>query len=242
MDKIEILMALGENNRERSKVDPKKQLGPIYREIRDLKSAILAAEKQLSHMAREYQEKKEELDQLLLDVPKWTADIAKAKERMIRQRGLSLKDMLEIQQEVAKAEENQLLGEAKAIDLQNKLTAYTKEKSIAQARIKELKAQFNQRATIYNQEKAKADLQMASFAAKEEELMEGLDPETAALYQDAIRSNPDNPVVILEKDICGGCRIGLSKHMVKLVNHGDKLICCENCMRILLPSHKGAKE
>lgn len=242
MDRIEILMALNENNREKSKVDPKKQLGPIYREIRDLKSAILAAEKQLNHMAREYQERKEELDQLLLDVPQWTNDIAKAKERMIRQRGLTLKDMLEIQQEVAKAEENQLLGEAKTIDLQNKLAAYAKEKKITQARIKELKTQFNQRAAIYNQEKAKADLQMASFAAKEEALLEELDPETVALYRDALQSNPDNPVVLLEKDICGGCRIGLSKHMVKLVNQGDKLICCENCMRILLPAHKGVKE
>jgi predicted nucleic acid-binding Zn-ribbon protein len=242
MDKVEILTALNENNRERNKANLKKHLESIYREVRDLKAAVLAGEKQLKQMSQEYQAKTEELEQIQFNMPKWAEDIAQAKERMIRQRGLTLKGMLEIQQEVARAEENQLLGEARALDLQNKLEAYAEERSGLQARIKELKAQFNKRAAMYNQEKARADLRLASYTSKEDALLAELDPESAAMYREALQSNPENPVVALEQDICGGCRIGLSKHIAKLVRQGDKLLRCENCMRILLPAYKEARE
>lgn len=234
-DRTQILLALSENNDERNRVDPKRQLAALYREIKDFRNAIAATEKKLEILDREYQDRQSELDELILNGPIWEAEIIEAKDKMVRQRGLTLKDMLEIQQEVVRLEESMYYGEAKANDLRGLLIQYEKNRERLISRSKELKANYNQHAEIYNQEKAKTDVLMADFASKENQLLDGLSPEERAIYREALRSNQDNPVVMLEGEICGGCRIVLSKQLLKQVNQGTQLIFCENCLRIILP-------
>ena len=233
---IQALFSLSENNYERNKVDPKQQLGVLYREIRDMLRAITAMENKLEQLTEINQGQQEEWEQLLRDKPKWAADIEDAKERIIRQRGLTLKDMLRIQQEVVKLEDKIHNADVRASELQGDKDQFEQDRVHIVTRIKKLKAQYNQHAEIYNQEKAKADLVMGGFASREGELLRELSPEEQASYREALRSNPENPVVLLDGDVCSGCRIGLSKQLVKYVNQGDRLIICENCMRILLPA------
>jgi predicted nucleic acid-binding Zn-ribbon protein len=216
-------------------VDPKKQLSALYREIKEIRSAIEAAESRLAMMEMENQERQEELDQLVKDGPRWAMDITRAKDRMVRQRGLTLKDMLEIQQEVVRLEENVYYGEARVIDLREKRSEYEKARKQLLSQVRELKTQYNQQAGVYNVEKGKADLLMSDFAQKENALLEGIAPEAGKGYREALRSNPANPVVRLEGDICGGCRIGLSKRQIKQINQREHLTFCENCLRIILP-------
>ena len=238
MEVIHTLLALSENNDKRNQVDPRKQLSALYREIKEVQSAIAAAEKKLDFMNKENQERQDELDQLIQNEPKWTAEIAQAKDRMVRQRGLLLKDMLEIQQEVVRLEESVYYGEAKIVDLREKRVQYEKTHKQLTAKIRELKTQYNQQAEVYNKEKGQADLLMSNFAQKEDALLESITPEARKKYREALRSNPHNPVVKLEGEICGGCRIGLSKQQTKQINQGDRLVVCENCLRIILPPYE----
>ena len=235
MDMIRVLLALSENNSERNRVDPRKQLIALYREIKELRNMINAAEKKLELMEAEELERQEELERLIQDKPKWVADIERAKDRMVRQRGLTLKDMLEIQQEVVRLEESVYYGESKIIDLRGKKTQYEKDSRKITAKIRELKTDYNDRADIYNQEKKKSDELLGEFAVKEDALLKGIKPAAAAAYREALRMNPESPVVVLDQEICGGCRIGLSKQLLKKVNQGENLIFCENCLRIILP-------
>ncbi|MDR0468837.1 MAG: C4-type zinc ribbon domain-containing protein [Peptococcaceae bacterium] len=237
MEIIRILLALSENNDERNQVDPRKQLSALYREIKEVQSLIIAAEKKLDFMNRENQERQDELDLLVQNGPKWTLEITRAKDRMVRQRGLTLKDMLEIQQEVVRLEENVYYGEARIVDLRDKRTQHEKASKQLISKIRELKTQYNQQAEVYNQEKGKADLLMSLYAEKENTLLEGVPPEAGKVYREALRTNPLNPVVNLEGEICGGCRIGLSKQQIKQINQKERLIFCENCLRIILPPY-----
>ena len=235
MGATEVLLSLNEICKTRNSVNPQKQLAPLYKEIFSLKSAIQAGEERMGQETREHQERRHELERLLLDVPKWEKEIGLAKEKMIRQRGLGLKDMLAIQQEVAKTEEKQLLGESRVIELQEKIKGFEEEQRINRDRINEMKDQYNKLAVKYNDEKAKADLRMAALDSQEEGLLEELSPEFASVYQDALKSCPDSPAVMLQKGICGGCHIAISRQMVKLVNLQERPVRCENCFRILLP-------
>ena len=235
IDMIQALLDLSENNDERNRIDPRKPLAILYREIKDLRSLISAAEKKLASLDAENQEREAELDQLILNKPKWVADIARAKDRMVRQRGLTLKDMLEIQQEVVRLEESVYYGESKIVDLRGKNVQYKKDRSRLTSKIRELKTDYNGRAEVYNREKAKADQLLGDFAAREDELLERIDPKARAAYREALRMNPDNPVVVLCREICNGCHIGLSKQLLKKINQGDQVIFCENCLRIILP-------
>ena len=234
-DMIQVLLDLNENNQERNRVDPRKQLAVLYREVKELRNTLSTTEKKLAYMDAEDQERKTELDKLITSKPGWASDIHKAKDRMVRQQGLTLKDMLEIQQEVVRLEEEIYYGEARIVDLRGKTTLYRKNRDRLVNRIKELKADYNQHAEIYNQEKQKSDELMGSFSTKEDAMLEHIPPEARSVYRAALKANPDSPVAMLDGEICNGCRIGLSKQILKKVNQGEQLVFCENCMRIIVP-------
>jgi len=235
MDIIQVLLALSDINDERNRVDPRKPLAVFYREIRELKNAIDAAEKKIDYLRGEDQDAQSEMDQLIIDGPRWVDEIAKAKDRMIRQRELTLKEMLVIQQEVVRLEDSMYYGEARVAELRDMKARYDMNRRQLSAKRKEMKTLYNERAEVYNREKAEADRVIAAFARQEDDLLEGLKPEERSIYREALRMNPENPVAMVDGDICNGCRIVLSKQLVKNVNHGNNVIFCENCLRILLP-------
>ncbi|MDR1192907.1 MAG: hypothetical protein LBK98_01870 [Peptococcaceae bacterium] len=230
------LLALGAISEEKNRIDPKKQLAPIYQEIKTLRGLILAGEKQVSDLRLRQEERQRELAAILEKAPALKENIIRAKEKMARQRGMSLKDMLEIQQEVARAEEKQLRDEARMADIRRANEAYPAEREQLLARIKELKENYNGLAGQYNQEKAQADLRVAALISREEGMLEELTPAVATMYREALGHCPENPVAILEKGICGGCRIGLSKQLIKHVCQDGQPARCENCLRLLLPA------
>lgn len=236
MDTIRVLLLLSENNDDRVKVDPRIQLASLYREVREMLNTIAAMEKRLEQLEQLDKDLKNELGQLTRNMPDWAAEIELSKERIIRQRGLTLKDMLSIQQEVVKLESDIQAAEGRILELQERGALLSGNRKQILSRLQAIKSKYNQHAEVFNEEKAKADLVMEEIASKEEKLLEELNAEDRMTYKEALRLNPDNPVVILDGDICMGCRIGLSKQIVKQVNQVSKIIHCENCMRIILPA------
>jgi len=235
MELYEILLALNDNNLERNSVDPRGQLFEQYRELRALRSAVLSLEGQIRQEALEEQARKEELEQLVLQAEKWDLAIKQAKGKVNRQKGLTLKDMMMIQQEVVRLEDRKQAGEWRVTDLQNQQALYESERRPSLTRLKEMKARYNRIAETYNQDKAESDALIGSYASKEDELLKELKPVAQAMYRQALKSNPENPIALLEGEICGGCRIGLSIYLVKQIRQGNQVIACENCSRILLP-------
>jgi len=232
---IQVLLSLRENNQERVKIDPRIQLAALYREIREMLNDVDSMEKKLEQLSRNRQDLRSEQDQLVESKPVWMAEIESAKEKIIRQRGYTLKDMLGIQQEVVRLEEAMRAADARIEELHETEARILKARRQIQSKLTGLKGVYNQHAEVYNQEKAKADVLMDEYALREDSLLEELDPAGRSVYREALRLNPENPVVLMDGDICGGCKIGLSRQQVKYVNQGGKLVSCENCLRIILP-------
>ena len=236
MEIRQVLLKLSENNDERNEADPSMQVAELYRESLDILATVTSLEKKLARLEKTKQEAQQELEQLILDRPRWVKEIESAKEGMIRQRDLSLKDKLGIQQEVVRLEENLHLSGPRLTELRDKQARCEKAQKNTLANLRETREQYNRHAEVYNREKAEADRILAGFAEKENALLKELKPASRTIYKEALRANPDSPVAMMEGEVCGGCRIGLSKQQIKFILLGDRLVFCENCLRILIPA------
>lgn len=232
------LLELSRLSEEKSKIDPKEQLTPLYKEIKGIQAAIAEGKRQMELKSRLIESRKEEQAALLATVPELEREVAEAREKLKGARGLSLKEMLAIRQSAARSEEELSRAESQRNEIRRLEAEYSAEKRETLERLKGLKACYNEKAEEYNRTKEQLDLQMASLLSKEEGLLEGLDDESLAIYKEAVRRCPANPVAVMEKGVCMGCRIGLSKEMVKRVELGKGLVRCDNCMRILLPKRE----
>ena len=236
------LLKLSRLSEEKSRIHPKEQLMPLYQEIKTIQTAIQEGKRQLAGKAQALEAKRKEQASLLKAAPELEREVAEAREKLKSARGLSLKDMLEIRQSVAQSEEELLRWENQRSELRQLEEEFRAAKKEIQERLWGLKQAYNEKAREYNEKKEKLDLQMAALCSREEGLLEELDPAALAIYREAARRCPADPVAIMDKGVCLGCHIGLSKEMIKQVELGKQLVRCDNCMRILLSKEEAAKE
>lgn len=234
MSIVSTLFKLSRLSEEKAKIDPKEQLMPLYREIKDIRAAIVEGKRQMEAGARLIESKRADLAALLAVVPQLEKEVAAARDKMKNARGMSLKDMLAIRQSVAHSEEELLRAENQKEEIRRLEEKLAAEKLEMGKKIRGLKSYYNEKAAEYNQKKERLELQMAALSSQEEGLLEELDPDSLRIYQKAVARFPASPVAVMEKGVCRGCRIGLSKERVKQVESGKGLVLCENCMRILL--------
>ena len=234
MEIMQVLLSLVDNNVERVKINPKTQLAPLYREILGLRQGLQAMECRLAELEKRNRDGTEETERLIQAKTAWGEEIEKLKDQLVRSRDLTLKEMLSVQQQVVQFEDSIHLADERIVELrmerkqdeqtQTELTALRKSQTV----------KYNQRAEIYNREKANADILMQEYGEKEDSLLAQLPPGDRMVYREALRSNPESPVASLDGDSCGGCRIGLSTQIVRTALRGEKLVYCENCMRVLV--------
>jgi len=169
--------------------------------------------------------------------PKTVLTIEKGKDRLALAKGMSLKEMLAIQQVVAKAEENILLGESRILQLLEEKQLLLAEYQTAKEGLAELKRQYNEKVKVYNKEKERIGLQFAALLSQEETLKLDLDAQALTLYNEAAKVVPLNPVSILHNGFCSGCRVGVSTQKARLVARNEVLQRCDQCGRLLLPQN-----
>jgi len=235
MDLIQIMISLSENNDARIKIDPRIQLAALYREIREMRNAVSDMENKLEQATGARERCREEIRRIIDSKPIWAKEIESAKESLVYKRGLTLKEMLAIQQSVARAENDISQADSLIANLRLESERHERDRKRILVTLQELKAQYNQHAFIYNQEKSEADALMAGYNERENELLARLSPRDRVVYQEALRLNPESPIVFLDGEVCLGCKIGLPKQMVKYVNQLTGLVCCENCLRVVIP-------
>lgn len=236
MENVEALLELNRIHVEKFKMDPKEKLRPILRELKNIKMAVDNGGQQQEQLRQRIEAAEKEAEEIKDNLPKLIATITKGKERMAVVKGMTLKEMLSVQQAVAKAEENVQQGKEKIDLLQFDRVQYLSELHQADAAIAELKLQYNEKVKIYQKEKEKIELQYAALLSQEETLKEGLDPKILHVFNEAAKVVPASPVAILRNGYCSGCRVGVSCHKARLVAQGEVLQRCDNCNRLLLPA------
>jgi len=235
LENVEALLELNRIYVEKFKMDPKEKLRPILREMKNIKTAVENGCLQQEQLLQRIEAAEKEAEEIKNNLPKLMATITKGKERMAVVKGMTLKEMLSIQQAVANAEESVRQGEEKIDLLQYDRLQYLSELHQANAAIAELKLQYNEKVKVYQKEKEKLELQYASLLSQEETLKDGLDTKILHVFNEAAKVVPASPVAILRNGYCSGCRVGVSCHKAHLVAHGEVLQRCDNCNRLLLP-------
>lgn len=238
-EKTMALMELSNFSLEKDRVNPNRQLKPILIELRSIETAVNNGIKQEQELDEKIKEKKNEILEIENAHPKLEELREKAKERLALVKGMSLKEMISIQQVLAKAEENLGLNETKTLELGEEIEKITEEIERIKDSVNELKRQYNNKVAIYNKSKRDLDLALAALESREETLRQELEPEMLALFDETARLVPLKPVAFLRNDICTGCCVGVSSQTRRLVANSDTLQCCENCKRILLPMAEG---
>jgi len=75
---------------------------------------------------------------------------------------------------------------------------------------------------------------MRSLVVKRAALAQALAPQEVSLYARLRATRGGAAVAVVERAVCGGCRVSLPTHMVQRARLGREMVFCPSCGRILL--------
>ena len=99
-------------------------------------------------------------------------------------------------------------------------------------KMRQAKAEYDKLYKDYQVEAKSIEDDLAEKKSVVEKAAEGIPADIMAEYN-RIKANREDPVAILNGNICGGCNLQLPIGISSLIRNSDKLVRCENCGRIL---------
>lgn len=187
------------------------------------------------------------------------ADIADKNDRMeaIEAEAKRLSDLVTAQVESYKNNpptqveeiEKQLVGVQKLLDslthYEQELARMRDDAEVLDARQKEIRTRAAKSKAEYDELKQQYDIEfkrdseelerLRKVAAKE---MEGIDKSLTERYA-AIKQHSSPPMALMAGDQCGGCHMSQPNVVLREIKAGEKLVCCDNCGRILYVPAEG---
>jgi len=225
---------------EKEALDPRNHLQPIFKEIKNIKTAIENGRSLAARLDEENEDSLKAIEKIKQEKPKLEEKILKYKEKLAKIRNSRLTEMIEIQQAIKALNEKIAEGSVQINELQDNIRKNEERKREIRDAVLGLKKQYNDKVILYNKTKAELDLKIAALTAKEEELKEELSPDVLNILDNTVETVKSKPIALLKDDICTGCCLAVSNHTARLVKRMEKLQCCDNCKRILLPQSVAA--
>ncbi len=94
------------------------------------------------------------------------------------------------------------------------------------------KAEYDQVKEIYDEEFKRDSASLAQLRANADKHTAGIDKELLEKYK-AIKQHSAPPMAMLSGDQCSGCYMSQPNVVLREVKAGEKIVCCDNCGRIL---------
>ena len=179
---------------------------------------------------KEYEKKKEAVRQLKLDL-----DEAQKK----REDGEKGMDSITTHREYEALEKQ--INEAQKVEDEKRHELQKEEKNLAELNdtlksdeelVASTEKDVNEQRENLDKEIAVCNEQMNALNAKENEVAEGIDSETIIKFRRIIRRNKKG-IVAIKGNVCDGCHMVLPAQFANEVRHGDKILFCPYCSRIL---------
>jgi hypothetical protein len=123
--------------------------------------------------------------------------------------------------------ENRIL---ELMGLAEELEAEIKEK---EQNLGEKTDQFAELKISREQEMEKLAAALAELPQQREMLLQEIPGDLVQRYQSARGRMGSRPLARVDKQVCSGCRVGISATVMREIKKGDRLIQCESCGRIL---------
>lgn len=204
-----------------------KQLKEKMKEIEDTQKRTEEIKTELSKIEKSSQEQEEQVNHL-------DDQMKSGKERLYHAKGDSLKELMSLQQSVAKMEEDIKKEEAIYWETVSKAENLRLDYKKYKESLKTMKENYNEGVREYKRNKDKVEIELAEVLLKQEDIREKLKPETLKLFEKILKKYPLNPVAIMKKGSCTGCHMSIPSVLEMEVKHGKKLCLCDNCQRILI--------
>lgn len=209
--------------------------GELPLEVQDLEDDIQGLETRVNKLQQEVEDINEEInDRKNAQKDSQTAIIAyKEKQNNVRNNREfeSLSKEIEFQELEIQLHDKKLKEAAYRIEKKNELLEETKEK------IERYKEQFEIKKGELDKIIAETQKDEEKLLKESEKAKKKIDEHLLAAYE-RLRSNARNglAVVPIDRDACGGCFNRIPPQRQLDIMQGKKIIVCEHCGRILIPS------
>ena len=204
----------------------------------DIQSLNIFREQYIEHN-KEYEEKKDVVRQLKLDLDE-------AQKR--REDGEKGMDSITTHREYEALEKQ--INEAQKVEDEKRHELQKEEKNLAELNdtlkseedlISSTEKDVNDARENLDKEIAICNDQLNGLSVKENDVARGIDSETIIKFRRIIRRNKKG-IVAVKGNVCDGCHMVLPAQFANEVRHGDKILFCPYCSRILFYEETGGEE
>ena len=137
-----------------------------------------------------------------------------------------LKEIARVEQEVDEVETHEL----ELMERLDKLQPALKQE---QGLLKEVTAKTEAEKVDLQKRAGVIEAELAQLQAERQKLVQEVDVDALSRYNRLMRSKNDFAIVPIRNGNCGGCHLHIPPQLVHNAKHGDELISCDYCGRIL---------
>ncbi len=209
----------------------------IEAKVEELPKTLDGSTESLDRLKREYIEKNKLYEEKKDIVARLRVELDEAQRK--REEGEKGMDAISTHREYEILEKQ--ISEAQALEDSKRKELQREEKSMAELNdllkseedlIASTEKDVNEARENLDKEIAACNEKLEALKAKEAEMSEGIDSETIMKFQRIIKRNRKGIVAVKGK-VCDGCHMILPAQFANEVHHGEKILFCPYCSRIL---------
>lgn len=209
----------------------------IEAKVEELPKSLGGSTESLERFKKEYIEKNKLYEEKKAEVARLKEELEEAQKK--REEGEKGMDAITTHREYEILDKQ--ISEAQALEDAKRKELQKEEKNLAELDdllkseeelIKATEQDVNESKSSLDKELAEYNKKLAELEKKEAVEAEGIDSETIIKFQRIIRRNRKG-IVAVKGNVCDGCHMVLPAQFANEVHHGEKILFCPYCSRIL---------
>ncbi|MDX9872362.1 MAG: C4-type zinc ribbon domain-containing protein [Clostridia bacterium] len=212
----------------------KVELKPLLDALKKMLDRIKNMEAQILLLQEEAEREEKEAALVSEHISTVNAKIEEVKEKLYSSKGGQLKELLGLQQSIHRMEEETEKADAQYWDKMKKAEELKQQRSQIRDELREMKKAYNEELKVYKEKSLFLEQKQAEVSQQLAAVKKKLTPEMLSLYTETEKRIPNNPIAVLQGEICSGCRISVSSSLMLRIKEGKKLYKCESCGRIII--------
>lgn len=234
MTQEKLLLEMQALSQEEQALRRKVELKPLFDALKKMLDEIRKTEAETVLLQESAEKEEQEAAAISEHISGLNTKIDEVKEKLYSSKGGQLKELLGLQQSIHRMEEETEKNDAQYWEKMKKAEDLKKLRVKLREELREMKKTYNEELKIYKEKGQVLENKQAEVAEKLSAVKEKLTPEMISLYTETEKRIPNNPVAVLQGEICSGCRISMSSSLMSRIKEGKKLYKCENCGRIIV--------
>jgi predicted nucleic acid-binding Zn-ribbon protein len=217
---------------QRKTLEIKLREGQISKDLKAIKGEIEKGRADFDKLKEKYTSFKKELRTKEMDTRAATEQIENLGQKLYSGAITNIKEIntsnikLDSLKSIVKKAEDEILNIMENLDSLRSLLAEKSDELNKKA------DEFRQMHGTYLAEQQKIKSVLDQLPLSRQKILDKLDIDLWNKYQE-MKKRFNDPLAKVEKGICMGCRMGISFNDLRLLKHGEEMVFCSNCGRLL---------